>query len=409
MQSMSPADFVTPLFGQVFRIQKDLGVGGEAPGTSKQKSDGEWPGMTYSAWLLDRRFGIRQRGYLVHQGKMLSTPLLDEVASIWSDELKETAEVRFRGKGTEVNMLFLSTYYTIEKHREALLWSYFIARMDSRRQGTYSPEDRAALGRELGVSIQDGQIMVARPDRPSYEGDLAKELLKSAHLTPAERTPYQFSTMNGYAFMPLGQAPSKWPDLDAKTVGPEKPWQVCNISMVTCFGTEDYFKSSYVGDVTSQTLFKRMTFDQPECGDCVIAALLSRSSQGLEPFLPSPSGNPPPSTPVDPKHATTPPPLLGHWQKSWEATDFSMAATLGESGWNLREYSVRLLQRYSYVIGGTQTRFISLRRPLETVKVLKELTESLENPDGPVSRHARVTYRPLLVLTFSLLTRLWSL
>lgn len=380
---MSPADFASPLFGQVFRIQKDLGVGGEAPGTSKQKADGEWPGMTYSAWLLDRRFGIRSRSYLVHQGKMLSTPSLDEVAAIWSEELKESAQSRFRGKITEVNMLFLSTYYTIEKHREALLWSYFIARMDSRRHGHYSAEDRAALGRELGISIQEGQLIVSRPHRPSYEGEPADTLLKAAHLTPAARTPYQFSSMNGYAFMPLGQPSSTWPDLDAGTVTPEKPWQVCNISLALCFGTEDYFKPKYVGDVTSQTLFKRMTFDHPECGDCAIASLLSRSPVGLSPFLPASHGASA-SSPFDPKHSTTPPPLLGSWAKSWEATDFNIQAVLEDSGWNLREYVVRMLQRYSYAIGGTNTRFISLRRPLETVKDLKTLTESLEDPNGPV-------------------------
>lgn len=356
---MSPADFATPLFGQVFRIQKDLGVGGEAPGTSKQRGDGEWPGMTYSAWLLDRRFGVRSRGYLVHQGKMLSTPLLDEVASIWAQELKSTAEVRFRGTATEVNMLFLSTYYVIERHREALLWSYFIARMDSRRQGYYSMEDRAALGKDLGISIQDGQSLVARPGRQSYEGRPATDLLLAAHLQPAQRTPYQFSSMNGFAFMPLGQPSSTWPDLDITTVGPEKPWQVCNISLALCFGSEDFFKPSFVGDVTSQTLFKRMAFDRPECGDCVIAALLSYSRKGLDKFLPASHGAAA-SSPFDPKHSTTPPPLLGGWEKSWEGTDFSIAGILGKSGWNLREYAVRLLQRYSYAIGKLLRRRVNL-------------------------------------------------
>lgn len=347
---MSPADFASPLFGQVVRIQKDLGVGGEAPGTSKQRGDGEWPGMTYSAWLLDRRFGIRQRSYLVHQGKMLNRPLLDEVASIWADELKATAEVRFRGSHPEVNMLFLSTYYLIERHREALLWSYLIARMDSRRQGQYSAEDRAAIGKDFGMSIEDGQMLVGRPDRQSYEGQPAHDLHIAAGVYPAQRTPYQFSSLNGYAFMPLGQPSSTWPDLDSSTVGPEKPWQVCNISHALCFGSEDYFKPSFVGDVTSQTLFKRMAFDRPECGDCAIAAILSYSHKGLEPFLPASHGAAA-SSPFETKHATTPPPLPGSWEKSWEATDFTISGILGDSGWNLREYTVRLLQRYSYVIG----------------------------------------------------------
>lgn len=381
---MSPADFASPLFGQVIRIQKDLTVGGEAPGTSKQKGDGEWPGMTYSAWLLDRRFGIRQRSYLVHQGKMLNQPLLDEVASIWSDELKATAEVRFRGSQPEVNMLFLSTYYVIEKHREALLWSYFIARMDSRRQGQYSAEDRASISKDLGMNVQDGQILVGRPGRQSYEGQPSHDIHISAHLYPAQRTPYQFSSMNGYAFMPLAQPSSTWPDLDGTTVSPEKPWQVCNISVAVCFGSEDYFKPNFIGDVTSQTLFKRMAFDRPECGDCAIAAILSHSHKGLEPFLPAAHGKSA-SSPFDPKHATTPPPQLGSWEKSWEETNFGISDVLGDSAWNVREYAVRLLQRYSYAIGGTPTRFIGLRRPLETVKVLKELTDSMEDPNGPVS------------------------
>lgn len=359
---MSPADFVTPLFGPVFRIQWDLRVGGEAPGTSRQLEDGEWPGMKYSAWLLDRRFGIRSRAYLVHQGKMLSTPLLDEVAAIWSEELKGTAQVRFRGTGPDANTIFLSTHYTIEKHREALLWSYFVARMDLGRQGQYSAEDRAALGRELGDAVRDGQMIVSGPRRQSVQPIAVNALLKAAHLIPASRTRYDFSSNDGYPNMPPG---------------------VCNISLAVCFGNEDYLKSNYNGDVSSQALFKRMTFGHPECGDCAIVALLSRSPVGLAPFLPASNGEAA-SSRFDHKHSTTPPPLLGHWAKSWEATDFSIQAVLGDSSWNLRKYAVRVLQRYSYVIGGTNTSFLRLLRPQETLNDLKTLVESLDHPDGPV-------------------------
>lgn len=351
IQETSPADFATPLFGQVFRIQKDLGVGGEAPGTSKQKADGEWPSMGYSNWLLDNRFGIRKRSYLVHQSKLINRPLLDEAASVWAQELKETAEVRFRGKSAELNMLFLSTYYVIEKHREALLWSYFVARMDSTRKGVYTAEDRMALQEDLASNIVNGTIsVVTRPDRQSYDGGHSDDLLNAAGLAIPKATPYQFSSINGYAFVPLGQNPAAWPDFDNTTIKTEKPWDVCKIDVATCFGSESFFDVDYSGQRASQWLFKRMAFERPECGDCAIVALLSKDKQGLEAFLPSAEGKAA-SSPFDPSMQDVPPPLLGSWDKTWQNTDFSLWLALRSGKWNLREYTVRLLQRYSYVIG----------------------------------------------------------
>ena len=54
-QPLSPADIATPLFGSVFRMQKDLLVKGAAPGHSFDTPDGEWPGMKYSNWLLGKK------------------------------------------------------------------------------------------------------------------------------------------------------------------------------------------------------------------------------------------------------------------------------------------------------------------------------------------------------------------
>ena len=302
-------------------------------------------------------------------------------------------------------MLFLSTYYTIERHREALLWSFFVARSDSKGDGIYSLDDRRRL-----IAAFDGKfseryqaaIKVYRPSR-ALSGDVQpRQLLTSAHLSTPKETDYLFTSMDGYPLVDLKQPVSDWPRYN-KTAMPAAlfPSHVCDINIYECFGSLDFSSPSFKGDSSSQSLFKRMAFEKPQCGDCAIVVLLAQSGdKGLEAFLPKIEAS---NFTYAEDTRTTPPPMLGDLDKSWQKTDFSLSALYRESAWSRREYAVRLLQRYSYAIGkwlgnqigrkliisyhigDTATRFISLRSINQIKSQLNDLHKSLEQTHGPVS------------------------
>jgi len=68
-------------------------------------------------------------------------------------------------------------------------------------------------------------------------------------------------------------------------------------------------------------------------------------------------------------------PMTTNW---WE-TDFSLDAVLGRyvgqgnDSFDLRTWSMMLLQRYRFVIGGTPSKFASLQNPANTRRILSEL------------------------------------
>lgn len=362
-------------------MQRNLLVTGEAPGTSRHKATGEWPSLTYANWLLDRRFGERGRPYLAHQAKTLVRPLLEEATSTWSIEFDESAGVRFRGQGNDLNTLFLATHYVLEKHREALLWSYFVARMDTAGTGRYSLQDRERIVAEFAkapnaILLNGTDLRVYSPNRISPTFENADHLLRGAGLSRPEATTYQFSSADGYALVPIGQLVSGWPTYSG-IASSGKP-HARTMSLEKCFDGVDFATHAYSGNTSSVALFKRMAFEQPDCGDLAIAVLLGRSgSKGLEAFLPSTSDK----LGIEMEAA---PPLLGGRAKTWEAADFSLDNAV-QGKWTARDYAVRLLQRYSYIIGDTKSLLILMRSPMQTLNELKALEAAIKSGTGPVS------------------------
>jgi hypothetical protein len=343
--------------------------------------------LTYANWLLDRRFGERARPYLAHQAKVISSPLLDEAASVWPSELEETAGVRFRGRGNEVNTLFLATHYVLEKHREALLWSYFMARMDSSGNGTYTLQDRGRIIAEFAeapnvVLLDNKEFRVYRPSRTSPIADRAEQFLEAAGVSRPRQTKYQFTSADGYALLPASQSISAWPNYATENSSGQVHAAILN--MEKCFGSSDFGSEDYGGDSASQTLFQGMAFRHPECGDVAIEILLGRSEvAGLDAFLPAATAQP------TQELQKVPLPLLGGPSKQWDAADFSLASSM-RKGWQARDYAVRLLQRYSYAIGHTEATLVLMRSHLQTKYALDDLIESINTASGPVSQSTKL-------------------
>ncbi len=111
-------------------------------------------------------------------------------------------------------------------------------------------------------------------------------------------------------------------------------------------------------DVDADTMFKRLAFGQPACGDCLLMALVTASGPvGLSAVFPPPgttyqnnAGGEDPS-----EIAYLPPPHLP-LTPTWQEADFSLASVMSYTSLrgedvNLRTFTMRLLSRYLYLSG----------------------------------------------------------
>ncbi|GAA5862843.1 hypothetical protein JCM8547_006567 [Rhodosporidiobolus lusitaniae] len=382
MQSLTYTDVASPFSGLVFRMQRDLLVGGVSPADTHDDGDGEWRGLGYTAWLLDQRFGKRRRPYLIHVAKTFSPALMREMQQVWINELTATAAARFRGKApSEAVALFLFTMYTIEKHREALLWSFLVARSDPDRSGTYSPSERQSLLSSLGISLPsisrqlETRLPVFSPSRLSLSSLPAARSFTG--LPEAKQTSLEFSSMDGYAFVAMDegmrdfhQRKGGWPDFsppsssDGKEDKGEKQ-PICTLDLQACFG-DGFFSHSpsspLVGEdeteIDVSSTFKRIAFEQPQCGDCLICLLLSQSGErGLEAFLPpfsSEDGNEEERAEGEEVRAEA----IALDGTRWEELEFSPGL---EGEGSLRRRAATFIHRYSYSIGSSPASFQSLK------------------------------------------------
>jgi hypothetical protein len=82
-----------------------------------------------------------------------------------------------------------------------------------------------------------------------------------------------------------------------------------------------------------EDIFKRVAFEKPKCGDCIIMSLLGASGMvGFSAFLPEPSSN-----------IYSEEQVALSMSKNWRSARYDMFGG--------RARAVSLLQRYSYAIG----------------------------------------------------------
>lgn len=133
----------------------------------------------------------------------------------------------------------------------------------------------------------------------------------------------------------------------------------CSISLSKCFAP-DFLSSST--PYPAQEIFRNITFVHPECGDCLIDALVTASgTRGLSAFLPREMVYYP--EPRDPAEWERSEPMLP-LTSTWEGVDFSLDRVVrpGQDTWDgiepaedgavrLREWCIKLLSRYAYTFG----------------------------------------------------------
>lgn len=368
-RNLSTADFSSPLYGPVFHIDHNTKV---RPVENQDNELGEHPSLRYSAWLLGERFGQRWRNYIHHITKMHLRPLNQEAQLMFGDELKKTAGQRFRGGAQLVNNHMLMYNFVIERHREALLWSYFVGRVDQDGDGLYSDEEMDGAWADLGLGT-DMNLTVSLPVRDTLHQDVINDNLNASHFPIPQETEYTVSSQDGYALLdlhPMRKTSEGWPayDREPDETGDTKSEEE-DEDLLNCWDTETGRESVAV--------FKHVAFEQPKCGDLLVAMLVARSGRrGLSAFLPYEGARLPVVEKLVDKSETTPHlPLNDRWQDG----DFALEAVTRNTGWSgmsRRVFAMSMIQRYAYTIGTSSNTFQMLTSMQSARSTLQGITKA---------------------------------
>ncbi|KAJ6594466.1 hypothetical protein B0H19DRAFT_62557 [Mycena capillaripes] len=322
---LPPSAFHSSLYGPVFRLFPGLMVQGDTSGDAD--GGGEWRSLGWSAHILNQRFGSRGRAYIGHNARSFSLPLMHEAALAFGDYFALTPMSQFRGSHQissefEVNTIFTATHFVIERHREALLWSWVVAKWGGVADGILDEELKGAMWLELGAEDEQGELRQKKTMRTSTDDVVLN--MRTAGLEqpqsddPEERanTTYIFVSMDGYT-----------PNYEGRQ-------EESGLWRNECIGEN---KES------AWAVFRRLAVEKPHCGDAVIAALTNTAPYGLSVFLPPHTSSAPVSVPA--------------------VLPLIMPSTAPPLPENPRGFAIRLIHRYAYVIADTPSAFFGVETP----------------------------------------------
>ena len=266
------SDLYSPLFGPTMGFKTDSYNVKKQPGSSDAARFGEKPYLIYTSWLLGRRFGERQRKGQVHFGHSLSRNVTREAIATFPRPAAQSACERFRGEttGFQLYSWYATFHYTMERFREALLWSYITIRMDTREDNYLDwPARQRILAeiREGKTNIEDGKVR----ERMFFK---VPQLLRKAGLEPPKvNIDILWTSLDG----PVSIMEAKCEDFD-----PDQ----CMAEGFSSPASDAHFKNP---TFSTSSVFDRLARQNTHCGDCFIKSLLNRATKGLEPMLPDKS------------------------------------------------------------------------------------------------------------------------
>ncbi|WVQ75949.1 hypothetical protein IAR50_005584 [Cryptococcus sp. DSM 104548] len=371
LRPLSTSDFRHPLLGNLVRFDPGLLVPQYM--TDKQLTDpGEWGALQHANALLAARFFPRKRLYMHHLPKTQSRALLHEASVMWAPQLGTASSRGFRaskrGEG-DVEMAWLITHLRVERWREAVLWSWVVAKVGG-VGGVWGEEEkdalRSVLGMAKGQGTDKGQVEVSRRSRESL--DDMDGLMKQAGWEGPKATEYRFSSMDGHL-----------------PANPDKPAESCPFAFDVCFPA-NFSDPSVTFSATD--MFTHLAFRHAECGDCLIDALVAASGKrGLSAVIPDDDQIFYPAEETDEKRWRRSEPMLPLVGK-WPEGNFTVAANVkaGQDVWegiepradggvSLKAWTIKLLSRYNYVYGATPARF----SPVNTVYALSKALDQVDH------------------------------
>ncbi|KAJ9475763.1 hypothetical protein PHBOTO_005872 [Pseudozyma hubeiensis] len=315
-EPVSSADFWNPLYGLTFHLTNDASQAGDMASAPLAGTD-DVPISRANA-LLDQRFGARSRRKLVDLPVPISRPVLQELQHIWPKELSPIKPT--------VDLASLHAHYTAERYREALLWSFLVAKHDLDGDGVYSVQEASALLHDLGLKDLSKPTFppVYSPTRTSNsESTVAKNLERAGLYVRRSHQPIQ-SSMDGSAmYRPRASDEAQGPAL-------------CQVHP-DCLAPLLQSTSSKVRPSVS-ALFGRIVRQLTGCGDCMILQLVAQSgTEGLSAFLPS-------ADLVMPSLTTLP------LASTFTESDFSIKPSSAENQARRLDVVTALLARYAHSV-----------------------------------------------------------
>lgn len=368
MRPHAVSDFHSPLYGNVIRfktqwcqwIKPDVD-------DAHIKDTGEMGGLYHANMLLSGRFPKRKRPYFAHAPKVITRGLHQEASLMFKEALTLSTTRRFRelriGNG-DVQIQWLLTQLRVDRWREALLWTYIVANLGGR--GVWDDSSRQAIIDLFGLGAEAAEISeveVHRGERRTLEKARMEMNFDQAGWEKPKRTTFDFTSLDGHfpGFLPKGTDP--------------KEHDQCILDFERCFGS---FWTG--GSVSASDMMKRIAFQEPDCGDCLIMALVTASGPlGLSAFFPPSTAtftNPSTDAPPD----FLPPPHLP-LDPTWQAVDFSLDNVMSTTSLpgeivNLHLYCMKLLSRYVYSSGKSDVHFHMLKNAEGVNKTLKQIDDS---------------------------------
>ncbi|GIZ49359.1 hypothetical protein CKM354_001238900 [Cercospora kikuchii] len=263
------SDICSPLYGPLYAFKTNGYNTLHAPTEADAKRFGEKPWLIYTSWLLNKRFGSRKRKGQAHFGHSLSRKLHREAMLSFPKPELQSACSRFQGDfGFQLYSWYASFHYTIERHREVVLWSYLMHRSDQDRNGYLSWEERAHVIKDL----QDGLQNMGGSYRMRHFYHLP-ETLETAGLDPPKvNLDILWTSMDG---------PLAIKDVDCLSFNVDD-------CLAPGFSAEDNTRSSSNAPVLlTAAILDRVARQQPDCGDCLIKILIHRQRKGFGPMMPT--------------------------------------------------------------------------------------------------------------------------
>ena len=232
------------------------------------------------------------------------------------------------------------------------LWCLLIGRYDLDRSNTYSIFERRELifdifrrddSREL---YENSIFQIKKPRRTTLQPEILSSHFEEPGFGEPQATKIRHSSLNGYPSYGLDQSFCKetWIDFTRKDSKP-----LCALDIHYCFGKE-FFNDENPIEYNTVDLFRTLTFTKPECGDALMYITIGNSGvQGLKSFLtpaPPPMKRIPPLTPARA-------PIFGLKSNDWRNVDYDWKTVERQLRYfeNFRDWSIRIIARYSYLIG----------------------------------------------------------
>ncbi|KAK6357765.1 Xanthine phosphoribosyltransferase 1 [Orbilia javanica] len=277
----SAADIYSPLYGLPFVFEYDwphYTLDYPPAFGSLEFRFGEHPYLYFCAYLLHVRFGWEYRSYNKHTVHSLSRTIMRELRSTFPSAFELSSAQRFRGESPSIHLWFLFDWYVIERHREALIWSYLFGKLQDDGSTKLSIKDLRERLSEIDTSNEF--------PRDSLVPEKVKSAYGAANIEPNIASQFLWSSADGPVWLSAEDERDLAKRVDDsllhnRTFDETRKLAPCELKP-ECFE----FPGVNSDDIPTELIFDKWRRTDRACGDCMINALLRKSGPlGFSAFL----------------------------------------------------------------------------------------------------------------------------